>query len=216
MCYKAFACMNIAIIGRGQIAKNLGLGLSLAGHQVYIGKNWDNRYLETYPENAIPNLHFTTIEIAAEVADIIFIATNPNHVRETAYILNDVRKKVIVDVAYMNYTDDIEYVNTLNAITSITGSSYVVKCFNTEGFRLSNCSESADSSVNVFVAGDNLKAKEVVKLLSRDIGYNDCHDFGDSSTVKLLDEMAICYHHLNVQKKLGEKIAIRVIKGRGK
>lgn len=212
MGYKAFASINIAVIGNGKMASLLAQGLSLAGHEVLIGIREDQSIQLDFVAAEFSNISVTTMEDAAVQADLIIMATNPSEVREAAYLLNDVRKKVIIDVAYMNYSDQERYLNTLSAITSITGSQLVVKCFNAAGFELLPKVVRKDNAINMFVAGDNKKAKEIARLVARDLGYADCHDFGGSDSAPLLDEMAICYHHLSTRQEQGEKIAIRITK----
>ena len=212
MGYKAFASINVAVIGNGKTTSLLAHGLSLAGHEVSIGIKENQSIQLDFPESECESISVTTIEDAATSADVIIMATLPSEVREAAYLLNDVRKKVIIDATYMNYSKEEYYLNTLSAIKSITGSPLVVKCFNAAGFEPLPKVSRRDNAINMFVAGDNKKAKEIAKMMARDLGYSDCHDFGGSDSAPLLDEMAICYYHLSERKEHGEKIAIRITK----
>lgn len=210
MGFKSFACMHIAIIGTGRATTAMAQGLSRSGHVVYMGvKDGDESRLPFWT-SAFDDLTITSIAEASAAADLIIISSCPSEVREAAYQIDDVRKKVIIDASYMSYIDGEPYVNTLQAIKSITGSQLVAKCFNPAGFEQDMKQEMGDKSINMFVAGDNKKAKEVAKLISRDLGYADCLDFGGSDTAPLLDEMAVCCHHLALRQKHGEKIAIRI------
>jgi 8-hydroxy-5-deazaflavin:NADPH oxidoreductase len=212
MNYKAFACMNVALIGNEKASTTLAQGLALAGHQVYIGVKDIEDVAPDFLADEFDNVFITSIEDAAAAADLVIIATNPAQVREAAYMLDDVRNKVIIDAAYMSYDENAGYLNTLHAIKAITGSPYVVKCFNAAGFEPLPRAVRDEQAINMFVAGDNRKAKEVARLIARDLGYADCHDFGGSESATLLDEMAICYHHLAARKEKGEKIAIKIVR----
>jgi predicted dinucleotide-binding enzyme len=210
MGYKAFASMNIAIVGNGKMSAVLAQGLALAGHEIQIGVRDNERISFDFLMAEFENISVTTIDDAAESADVIFLTASPENIRETAYLLDDVRKKVIIDTTYMNFSNYGSYINTVNAVKAITGSPYVVKCFNAAGFEAMSPTAKKDGSINMFVAGDSIKAKEVVKLLARDLGFAECHDFGGSDCVPLLDEMAICYQNLAVKQLQGEKIAIKI------
>src|SRR6202012_689917 len=80
------------------------------------------------------NVHTCSIEEAAEAADFIIIATAPKDVREVAYWLGDIRRKVIIDATANVSTEESERINTSAAISSITGSQHIAKVFNTEGY----------------------------------------------------------------------------------
>jgi len=212
MSYKAFACLNIAIIGNEKPLSTLAKGLSFAGHNVWIGVNDMEALGDDFPFATSDHVVTTTIADAAAQADIIILATSPAGAREAAYLLDDVRKKVIIDVTYMNYAEGEQYLNTLSAIKSITSSPFVVKCFNAHGFKpLSQ--EPKNDEINIFLAGDNKKAKAIARLVARDLGYTECHDFGSSDAAPLLDEMAICYSHLASRSHEEERISIRITRG---
>ncbi len=203
--------MDIAIIGNEATTVTLAQGLAFAGHRIFIGTNENEVEKLELLTQQFDNILVATIADVAPNADIIIMATTPDNVREAAYLLDDVRKKVIIDISYMNSPNSTNYLNSLSAIKAITGSPYLVKCFNAAGFSPSP-KQAKNDAINMFLAGDNLKAKEIAKLIARDLGYAECHDFGGSDSASLLDEMAICYHHL-LTRKQGEKIAIRITKG---
>ncbi len=209
MGYKAFASMCVAVIGNEKLSAVLAQGLALADHEVFIGIKEDQSIYFDFLVDEFDNIHVTTVGDAAEHADLIIMAAAPDDVREMAYLLDDVRSKVIIDVSNMNASVGKAYLNTLHAIKAITGSRHLVKCFNAAGFQ-PLAGISGDNKIEMFVAGDDLKAKETAKIIARDLGFADCHDFGGSDSVPLLDEMAICYHHLAARQEQGEKIAITI------
>jgi predicted dinucleotide-binding enzyme len=209
MGYKAFASMNIAIIGNGKTTAVLAQGLALAGHEILIGLKENEDVLFDFLVDEFENINFMDIEEAAAEADLVILASSPENVRESAYLLDDVRGKVIIDTSYMNTSSIGEYFNTLNAIKAITGSQNVVKCFNNGGF---DPLSSKPGEIQMFLAGDSIKAKEMAKLLARDLGFGECNDFGGSDSVTLLDEMAMAYHNSHVNKMEMEKIPVPVRK----
>jgi predicted dinucleotide-binding enzyme len=186
MAYKTFASMNIAIIGDGKVGETLARKLACVDHNIFIGiKNEFTSISEDF-FNQFDNVALTSIEYAAAVADIIIIATPANEVREAAYLLDDVRHKVIVDMSGFNLNHD-NYFHTANAIHAITYSPYVVKCFSDKGYNSLLSPFSLKRVGEVHVAGDSKKAKEIVKLLVRDMGFVNCHDLGGNENIAVLD-----------------------------
>ncbi len=197
--YKAFASMNIAIVGNEKITSVWAQSLALAGHQVFIGIKEDEQITLSFFADEFENIMVTTIADAAEAADVIILATAPQDVREASYLLDDVRSKVIIDNSYLSYRFSDVYLNTINAVKAITGSPYVVKCFQGLGFEPIPRGKNADDHT-VFVAGDSSKAKAMARFIARDLGFDGFLDFGGSDSSALLDEMAICYHQLKSAK----------------
>ncbi len=212
MGYRKFVSMNIAIIGLCKVCEALAQGLAFAGHEIYIGvtENDDTSKLDNLLDE-FENINVTSIETAATIADIIIITAPADDVREIAYQLNDVRKKVIID-ACAAPKKAIEYSNTVNAIKAITGSPHVVKCFNCTGYENLLNPGYEEEAIDMFVAGDSMLGKEIAKYLAKDLGFADCHDFGGSDTIQLLENMARCWQNLAIKQKMGRKIAFKLIK----
>ena len=212
MGYKAFASMGIAIIGSEKTTSVLAQGLALAGHEIYIGiKEDESIQLDFLPEE-FPGFYVTTIEEAGARADLIIMATAPDKVREASYLLDDVRSKSIIDASFMNNMIPEQYLNTLSAIKAITGSQSVVKCFYAKGFEPVPSIDGKENDVQMYLAGDDRKAKELARIVSRDLEYGACYDFGGSDSVSLLDEMAICYHQLGAAKEQAGELVVRIMK----
>ena len=105
MGYKTFASLNIAVIGAGHTGKSFATAFALAGHHVFLAwRDGDEPQVGTLLQT-LTNLTICSIEEAAAVADVILIATPPAHVREVAYWLGDVRRKVIIDVSAAHLWD---------------------------------------------------------------------------------------------------------------
>ena len=205
MGYKTFVSMNIAIIGCGEIAEAYAAGFAYAGHEVFVAlKNGQKGHLSA-DLNAFENVQLCSIEAAAEVADLIIIATPPKDVREVAYWLGDVRQKVIIDATGNVFAHDDELVKTVCAIGAITGSQLVVKVFQTAGFEQLLKPIFREEKVELILAGDSKKAKEATKILFRDLGMTHSFDFGDSNTVPLFNELTKCCRNLT-QKGIPQTI----------
>ena len=213
MRYKTFGCMNIAIIGTGKNCEALAKGLAAAGHEVFIGMKSisgngqvSHKLLEAYE-----NIYITTVHDAAVEADVILITTPATEVREVAYMLDDVRKKTIIDLSSFNFVRHNKHINTYNAIKAITGSQNIVKCYNVTGYEDLVNPEIHEDNTDMFIAGDSKKSKEMVKLLARDIGFVNCFDFGDYETVPMLDHMSECWNNRAVKQKVQASLAYKLV-----
>jgi 8-hydroxy-5-deazaflavin:NADPH oxidoreductase len=195
MGYRTYISMNIAIIGVGKTAERYAAGFAAAGHDVFMA--WKEH--ETNPRNpileAFDNVHFCSIEEAAEMSDLVIIATPAGDVREVSYWLGDVRRKVIID-ATSNEHSDHEHIKTVCAIRAITGSSHIVKVFNTHGYEQLIRPLFHASKIGMILVGDSKKAKEISKILAIDLGIKDCYDFGGDETIPLFNEMTRCWRSL--------------------
>lgn len=197
MAHKTFVSLNIAIIGSDKTIIPVADELENAGHELFIGYEDDL---------ADP----TIIENAAEEADVIILATDTANIRGIAYWLGDVRKKVIIDATNFMASPSSDDTNTLNAIKAITGSANVAKMYSCAGYRHVLDMFIKKMEIDMFVAGDSAKAKEVVKILASDMGFRYCHDFGNSNTIPLLEEMVRCWSNFAArQKSTAIDIAVR-------
>jgi predicted dinucleotide-binding enzyme len=202
MGYKTFVSMNIAIIGTGDTGESYAAAFALTGHHVYMAwtdgeKSGINPALQSFD-----NIHICSIEEAAEVADLIIIATAPRDVREVAYWLGDVRRKVIIDASANVHVPYHESIKTACAITAITGSVHVVKIFNSSGYEAIIKPLFSGNDVGLMLAGDSKKAKEVMKILCVEMGIQNCYDLGNSDTIPLFDELTKSWRSLAVAQNI--------------
>jgi predicted dinucleotide-binding enzyme len=202
--------MNIAVIGRGKVCEALAKELALSGHSVFIGTRSEFEYISEELLDVYENICPATIEYAGAIADVIILATPIEEVREAAYLLDDVRDKVIIDLTSFNLTRFGIYTNTLNAIKSITGSPNVVKCFNNTGYEHLIDPKVSETSIDMFMAGDSKKAKQMASLLARDLGFDECKDIGDASTVQQLDEMTMEWHNISIKMRAMRSLPLRI------
>ena len=135
------------------------------------------------------NLHVCSIEEAAASADLIIIATSPIHVREVAYWLGDVRRKVIIDATANIFAASEEQVRTVCAIKAITGAPHIVKVFSTRGYEQLLKPLFGHDQVQLVLVGDSKKAKEIVKILTINLGVDLFFDMGSSDAIPLFNEM---------------------------
>jgi len=207
--YRAFVSMNIAVIGTGVTVETFVTSYALAGHEVFLAwKNGDNTGVSPFLYT-LDNVHICSIEEAAEVADMIIIATPSEHVREVSYWLGDVRNKIIID-ATANLDTVGSRINSAAAIKAITGSGNIVKVFSTRGYETMLQPLFKDENVRLVLAGSSRKAKEAVKILTRDLNVHLFFDMGGDDAIPLLNEMVWAWQnlfarHISTKKELPVK-----------
>ncbi len=204
MVYRSYVTLNVAIVGNTKVAEELTFAFLAAGHNVCIAGGPGASENEIASNYDTPNLYRCTIEEAASFSDFIIIATEPQNVREVAYWLGDVRNKVIVDltpnVSATSVPEQHEHFNSAKAISAITGARDIVKVFNFKRQYKLFKPLFDGKKVDMLLAGDSLKAKEITKILMRECGMSHFYDFGGSDSHFLLDEMAPTWRTMIAEK----------------
>lgn len=198
--YRAFASMNIAIIGGGEVSRNFAAEFAVRGHSVLLSEKGDDPVLDR-ALLSLPEISYTTIEMAATLSDFIIITAAAQHVREIAYWLGDVRRKVIIDISHSNAPGRPDYLNTVRAINAIAGSNDIVKAVSTLGYEKLFRPLFGHQKAELLLAGDSLKAKEISKIVMKEAGLRSFYDFGSSDTFHLLDETSQCIASLIAMQK---------------
>lgn len=190
--YKTLVTMNIAVIGNGKASQVLATKLALVGHNIIIGLKEGEKFYDRSLFDTFTNIQSCSIEEAGSIADFVIIAVPPKDVREVAYWLGDMKRKVIIDITSIYFYDLGNYINTVSAIKAISGAQHVVKCFTAVDYE-----EILPSATNdhrkVFVAGDSKKGKEVIKWMSADLDFDTCYDMGGEDAIASLEQMAITW-----------------------
>ena len=181
--------MNIAVIGVAAIVEEYALKYACAGHEVSIALIDAPAEITRKRLAAVNRITVCTIEAAAADADMIIIASMPKDIREIAYWLGDVRKKVVIDCSanLLSVADDL--LNTVMAIKAITGGEHIIKVFSTRGYEQLLRPLFGHSDVQLMMAGDSKKAKELAKILTLDLGVDKFIDLGGDQSLTMFNEM---------------------------
>jgi predicted dinucleotide-binding enzyme len=201
MTYKTYVSMNIAVIGSGDTAIDYATGFACAGHEVYLASKDGDKAVTGHLAGLFEHIHACSISDAADVADMILVATEPKDVREVAYWLGDVRRRVIIDATANVDAADEDFVRTATGLQAITGSPHIIKVFNTTGYEQLLQPIFKSKKAELVLAGDSKKAKEIIKIMAIELGIKSCYDFGGSDTILLFNEMTRCWRHMG--KKSG-------------
>jgi len=203
--------MNIAIIGSGNVGGALAQQWIKAGHNVLIGAQFPLSEKNISLATKIGEDRFAVIENAIKQCEVILIATPPTAIFEVIEQLGDVSGKVIIDATNAVMKTPEPYKTVYQALADKTNAE-IVKCFNTTGFENMLNPIYKGEAIDMFMAGDSEKAKEVAKKLALDCGFGSCIDFGKSEKVELLEKFALSWINLAIMQGHGRDMAFKIIR----
>lgn len=204
--------MKIAVIGTGNVGGALAKGWAKAGHEVLLGVRDVNdekvKQLASFHENI--SIHL--VQEAAQVADTILIAAVPQATKNIAEAMGNIEGKVVIDAMNSIGKKPEPYSNTFDALKAWTNSYDVVKCFNTTGFENMFDPSYHGQGIDMFVAGSSEKGKAIAIQLAKDLGFENCYDFGGDDKAPLLEQFALCWINLAIMQGQGREMAFKVLK----
>ncbi len=191
--------MKIAIIGKGNVGSALCSGLS-SKHEVKFG----------HRDPAEP------VADAAKWGEVIILAVPHNSANDAIEAIRPFADgKIVIDV--INAIGP----NMELGISCTTSSAeetqkklpkaHVVKAFNTVFAQNQSTGKVSNEQLTAFIAGDDLKAKQTVAQLTRDIGF-DPVDCGPLKAARYLEAMGIMIINLAYNYGMGTKIGYKLVK----
>lgn len=203
---------KIAIIGAGNVGSALGKGWLKAGHAVVFGVRDPESPKSKKALALIPEAKVDTINNASKNADVLVITTPPEAVLELIPSLGDVTGKIIIDTTNSVRTKPEPFATSYHAIKEITKAPDVVKCFNSTGFENMLNPIYRGEGIDMFAAGNSIKAKQVAEQLAKDIGFATCYDFGGDDKVELLEKFALSWINIAIMQGHGRNLAFKLVK----
>ncbi|NUM77424.1 NAD(P)-binding domain-containing protein [candidate division KSB1 bacterium] len=203
--------MKIAIIGAGKVGGALASGWARAGHSVILGvRNPGDREVQALVA-ANQNLSANTVTAAAQEAEVILVSVPVSALTEVARNLGEVKNKIIIDATNAVFQKPAPYAHGVEAFKALTQCQDVVKCFNSTGFENMANPKYGDTGIDMFVAGNSAKGKQVAAQLARDLGFAECHDFGGDDKIQLLENFALAWINLAIMQGRGRNIAFKLV-----
>lgn len=203
--------MKIAIIGAGKVGGALASGWATAGHSVILGvRNPGDREVQALVA-ANQNLSANTVTAAAQEAEVILVSVPVSALTEVARNLGEVKNRIIIDATNAVFQKPAPYAHGVEAFKALTQCQDVVKCFNSTGFENMANPKYGDTGIDMFVAGDSAKGKQVAAQLARDLGFAECHDFGGDDKIQLLENFALAWINLAIMQGRGRNIAFKLV-----
>jgi len=201
--------MNIAIIGTGNVGGALATRWAAAGHHIYLGVQDIQQFKgKELLQNKHTSVH--TIAEAIAQAEVILVAIPPQAISGIVAPLGDLHGKIIIDATNSVRMSPENYPTVYHFLCDQTKAS-VVKCFNTTGFENMLNPVYDGKGIDMFMAGDDEKAKAVAKQLAIDGGFEHCYDFGKADKVQLLEQFALSWINLAIMQGMGRDIAFKLM-----
>jgi len=204
--------MKIAIIGTGNVGGALASKWAKAGHELFIGvRDKENFKGKDLLNN--PNTSLHSIQEAVANSEVILLATPAPAAIDIAKSLGDTTGKVIIDAANIVMGRGPEgFANVSDAILANTQTKDVVKCFNTTGANNMADTIYNGTSLDMFVAGDSVKGKQVAQQLALDAGFENCYDVGGNDKFELMEKFAFFWINLAMFQEQGRNIGFKLMK----
>jgi predicted dinucleotide-binding enzyme len=204
--------MKIAIIGTGNVGGALATRWAQKGHQVHLGvqdiQSFKGKELLRNPHTTVHG-----VQEAVQLSDLVLVATPATAAVEVAHSLGDTTGKIIIDA--MNIVmgrGPAGFANTADAILANTSSMDVVKSFNTTGFNNMLNPRYGDQAIDMFMAGDSKRAKELTRQLALDAGFAECYDVGGNDKFSLMEQFAFFWINLAMFQGQGREIGFKLLK----
>lgn len=205
--------MNIAILGSGNVGSALAPGLVRAGHNVRFGVRDLTSAKSIMAGTKAAGVPLRSVGDACSEADVVIVTTPPEAVVALVKQCGDLKSKVIIDATNSVRTKPDPYPTAFHALKALSGSESVVKCFNTTGYEnMADPVYSGTGGIDMFMAGNDKRAKDTARQLAQDIGFGTCWDFGGDDKVELLEKFALCWINLAIMQGHGRGIALSVVR----
>lgn len=204
--------MKIAIIGAGNVGGALGLNFARQGHKVLLGaRDINSEDVQTLLK-ASSNISAHSVSDAIEGSEVVLFATPPQVAVDIAKANLSLKNRVVIDATNSVFKKPEPYKTAFEGIKAVTGCEDVVKCFNSTGFENMKDPVYNGTGIDMFVAGNSKKAKEIASSLSKEIGFAECYDFGGDDKVELLEQFALSWINLAIMQGHGRNLAFKLIK----
>lgn len=202
--------MKIAIIGTGNVGSALGKLWAGHGHDVFFGMRDPSK---GPPERGAKH---GTLAQAADFADVIVLATPWDATGQAIAALGNVAGKIVVDATNPLKPDlsGLSVGGNDSAGESVARwarGARVVKCFNTVGAQGYATPAFRDQIASMFLCGNDVDAKDVVKKLGEDLGF-EMIDAGPLSQARLLEPLAMLWISMAYKAGFGPNIAFKLLR----
>jgi len=202
--------MHIAIIGTGNVGGALATNWSKKGHHIHLGVN-DKITFKGKELLVNQNIDVMSVKESVEKSDVVVIATPPTAIFDILEQAGNLEGKVVIDATNTVMKTPEPYKTVYHCLVD-RARAEVVKCFNSTGFENMLQPVYGNTAIDMFMAGDSEKAKEVAHQLALDCGFGTCIDFGKGDKVELLEKFALSWINLAIMQGHGRNMAFKVVR----
>lgn len=188
--------MEIGVLGTGMVGQTIGSKLVQLGHQVMLGSRTaaNPKAIAWANEEGSTHALYGTFKNAAKFGEIVFNCTLGAASLDVLQQIGaeNLKDKILIDVSNpIDYSAEGLTLTVCNTdslgeqIQRAFPETRVVKTLNTMNCNLMVEPDKVPGRTNVFVSGNDLKAKETVTEILRDwFGWKSIIDLGDIKTAR--------------------------------
>ena len=199
--------MRIGFLGTGNVASQLALGLSKAGHGVKFGSRNPNETRERIVKLGVGSVG--SHSEASEFGEIMILAIPYSAVNESIQAAWKLDGKIIIDVTNAltpSFDWAIGFTSSgAEEIAKLLPKAQIVKAFNHVFAENMATGRLGQVALMALVAGDDAAAKQVVMNLARDIGF-DAVDAGPLKSARYMEALGMQLIALGYDRKMGAGI----------
>lgn len=202
--------MKIAVIGTGNMGAGLARLLAGTGSDVVIGHR-DPAKAAAFAAELGANVEAGGIAAAAKLADIVILAVPYGAVADALGEAGNLKGKILVDISNPITADFRGLVvghstSAAEEIQALAPDAIVVKAFNTIFSQLLPAEGRKGKVLQVFVAGDDEKAKAAVSSLVQSVGF-DPVDAGPLTNARFIEPIGEMNIHFGFFLGKGPSVA---------
>ncbi|GES43422.1 NADPH-dependent F420 reductase [Rhizobium dioscoreae] len=194
---KELTNMKIAVIGTGNMGAGLARLLTQAGSDLVIGHR-DPAKAAAFAAELGAGIEAGGVAAAIKLADIVILALPYSVIAETLKEAGSLKGKVLIDISNPVTADFSGLVvghssSAAEEIQALAPEATVVKAFNTIFAPLLPAEGRNGKVLQVFIAGDDEKAKRAVSSLVKSIGFEpvDAGPLRNARFIEPIGEMNI-------------------------
>ena len=195
--------MKIGILGSGNVGKSLASGFLKLGYEVKIGTRNPEK-LKEWSQKEGKGLSVGSFSEAAGFGEMAVIATMWGGTENAIKMANknNFSNKIVIDTTNPLKTEKEGEAPTLAVaypqsagilVQKWLPDAKVVKAFNTVGSHYMTNPKLQEGTPDLFIAGNNLEAKNKVKEIASALGWKDIHDLGNIEQSHLLEAIAMAW-----------------------
>ena len=196
--------MKIGIIGSGIVGQQLGIGFTRTGNEVMIGTR-DKSKLNDWKKNAGARASVGSNEEAAKFGEIIVLATAWSGTENAVSLAGkeNFSGKILIDVTNpLDFSQGsppkiaVPFDNSAaQHVQNWLPKAKVVKAFNIISAYTMINPKFEEGSPDLFIAGNDKKAKEEVTSIAKQLGWVSIIDLGDLSEAIWLETITMLWVH---------------------
>lgn len=213
--------MKIAVIGVGNVGGTLAKQWARVGHTLFLGvRNPESNETQKLANEIGSRASLCSPKEAAQKADVICLATPWPNTEVAIQSLGDLKGKIVIDCTNPLKSDLSGLMvghesSGGELVQSWAQGASVVKCFNTVGFNIMADPILDGHKITMYYCGDNQSAKEAVRQLVIDVGFEPL-DAGPLSFARVLEPYALLWITSAYKFGLGRDFAFAVVHRAGR